>query len=202
MNCSYVKTVFKVMVIFSLSIFFLGVTEMKMTGKERIVLDFEKSDSSNEWLVINDGVMGGLSSSSFDVTKTGRAVFSGTVSLENNGGFASANMKPSQFDLQGYDGIRLRVKGDGKKYKITLKNDDRFNGFSYRFEFSTQKDKWLTLDVPFTSFIPMLMGQTTSAPPVDKGNIKTFGFLISDKQAGPFRLEIDWIGGYGKKQKP
>ncbi|MBP1721795.1 MAG: Complex intermediate-associated protein 30 [Deltaproteobacteria bacterium] len=42
------------------------------------------------------------------------------------------------------------------------------------------------------------MGQTTSAPPVDKAKIKTFGFLIADKQDGPFRLEIDWIGAYKK----
>ena len=77
-----------------------------------------------------------------------------------------------------------------------MKNDDAFNGFSYRYEFNTQNGKWLTLDVPFKSFIPMFMGQTTSAPPVDKANIKTFGFLIADKQAGPFHLGIDWIGGY------
>ncbi len=108
-------------------------------------------------------------------------------------------MKPSQFDVSDCDGIRFRIKGDGKKYKISLKNDDRFNGFSYRFEFSTKNGEWLTLDVPFASFIPMFMGQTTSAPPVDRSSIKTFGFLIADKQAGPFRLEIDWIGAYGKK---
>ena len=199
MNCSYVKTVVKVILIFSISILLFGANKIKITGNQRILLDFEKSDSSNSWFVINDGVMGGVSASSFQVTKTGTGVFSGVLSLENNGGFASANMKPSQFDLKDCDGIRFRFKGDGKKYKISLKNDDKFNGFSYRFVFSTQKDRWLTLDVPFTSFIPMFMGQTTSAPPVDKTSIKTFGFLISDKQAGPFRLEIDWIGAYSKK---
>jgi monofunctional biosynthetic peptidoglycan transglycosylase len=191
MKCTIGKTVFQVMVIFSLSIFFLGANEMKMTGKQRILLDFEKAEDSR-----------GVSASSLQVTKTGTAVFSGTVSLENNGGFASTNMKPSQFDLSDCDGIRFRIKGDGKKYKISLKNDDSFNGFSYRFEFSTKNDEWLTLDVPFASFIPMFMGQTTSAPPVDRSSIKTFGFLIADKQAGPFRLEIDWIGAYGKKGKP
>jgi len=201
MKCTFGKTFFQVMVIFSLSIFFLGANEMKMTGKQRILLDFEKAEDSNSWFVINDGVMGGVSASSLQVTKTGTAVFSGTVSLENNGGFASTNMKPSQFDLSDCDGIRFRIKGDGKKYKISLKNDDRFNGFSYRFEFSTKNDEWLTRDVPFASFIPMFMGQTTSAPPVDRSSIKTFGFLIADKQAGPFRLEIDWIGAYGKKGK-
>lgn len=195
-RCSYGKTVFKVMVVFSLSIVFLGVNEMKTTGKERIVLGFEKPADANNWLVINDVVMGGVSQSSFQVTESGTAVFSGVVSLENNGGFASANLKPSQFDLSDCDGIRFRVKGDGKKYKISLKNDERFNGFSYRFEFSTRDGEWLTIDVPFASFIPMRMGDITTAPPVDRAAIKTFGFLIADKQAGPFRLEIDWIGAY------
>jgi len=130
--------------------------------------------------------------------KPGTAVFSGVVSLENNGGFASANMKPAQFDVSDGDGIRFRIKGDGKSYKITLKNDGAFNGFSYRFEFSTKNGEWLTIDAPFSSFVPKFMGQTTSAPPVDTAKIKSFGFLIADKQEGPFRLEIDWIGAYRK----
>ena len=202
MKSSCGKTLVKVIVIFSISILFFGANKIKITGNQRILLDFNKSDSSNSWFVINDVVMGGVSASSFQVTKTGTGVFSGVLSLENNGGFASANMSPSQFDVSDCDGIRFRFKGDGKTYKITLKNDDRFNGFSYRFSFSTKNNEWLTLDIPFTAFIPKFMGQTTSAPPVDRARIKTFGFLISDKQAGPFRLEIDWIGAYGKKEKP
>ena len=169
-----------------------------MTDKEKKVIDFDKSSDSSNWIVINDVVMGGVSKSSFQVTESGTAVFSGAVSLENNGGFASANRNPSQFDLSGSDGIRFRIKGDGKKYKISLKNDGSFNGFSYRVEFNTKDGEWLTIDAPFSSFIPMLMGQKTSAPPIDRANIKTFGFLISDKQEGPFRLEIDWIGAYSK----
>ena len=169
-----------------------------MTDKEKKVIDFEKSSDTSNWIVINDGVMGGISKSSFQVTESGTAVFSGVVSLENNGGFASANRNPSQFDLSDSDGIRFRIKGDGKKYKISLKNDGSFNGFSYRVEFDTKDGEWLTIDAPFPSFIPMLMGQRTSAQPIDKASIKTFGFLISDKQEGPFRLEIDWIGGYSK----
>ena len=169
-----------------------------MTDKEKKVIDFDKSSDSSNWIVINDVVMGGVSKSSFQVTESGTAVFSGAVSLENNGGFASANRNPSQFDLNDSDGIRFRVKGDGKKYKISLKNDGSFNGFSYRVEFNTKDGEWLTIDAPFSSFIPMLMGQKTSAPPIDRANIKTFGFLISDKQEGPFRLEIDWIGAYSK----
>jgi monofunctional biosynthetic peptidoglycan transglycosylase len=171
---------------------------MKEEGKQRILLDFEQPGDAADWTVINDVVMGGVSSSRFVVEKPGTAVFSGVVSLENNGGFASANMKPAQFDLSDCDGIRFRVKGDGKSYKITLKNDGAFNGFSYRFEFTSKDGEWLTIDAPFSSFVPKFMGETTSAPPVDRARIKTFGFLIADKQDGPFRLEIDWIGAYGR----
>lgn len=198
MKCGYSIPVFNIILIFSISIFLFGAKEVKMADNERIILNFDKSDDSNNWIVINDVVMGGVSDSSFQFTKEGTGVFSGIVSLENNGGFASANMNPSQFDLSDSDGIRFRIKGDGKKYKISLKNDGKFNGFSYRVEFSTKNHEWLILDAPFSSFTPMLMGQKTSASPIDRASIKTFGFLIADKQAGPFRLEIDWIGGYSK----
>jgi monofunctional biosynthetic peptidoglycan transglycosylase len=157
-----------------------------------------KSDNADEWFVINDVVMGGLSKSSFEVPGNGTAIFSGVVSLENSGGFASASKKPSNYNLEDFDGIRMRIRGDGNQYKITLKNDTAFNGFSYRFKFSTQNDEWVIIDAPFASFVPKFMGQTVNAPSVDKSNIKTFGFQISDKQAGPFRLEIDWIGGFRK----
>jgi monofunctional biosynthetic peptidoglycan transglycosylase len=180
------------------SMLFMGVTGMREEGKQRILLDFEQPGDAASWTVINDVVMGGVSSSRFVVEKPGTAVFSGVVSLENNGGFASANMKPAQFDVSDCDGIRFRVKGDGKSYKITLKNEGAFNGFSYRFEFATKDGEWLTIDAPFSSFVPKFMGETTSAPPVDRARIKTFGFLIADKQDGPFRLEIDWIGAYGR----
>ena len=199
MKWRYEETVLKVFLIFFISRFIFGAKEVKMADNERQVIDFEKSSDTNNWIVINDVVMGGVSESSFQVTESGTAVFSGAVSLEYNGGFASANRNPSQFDLSDSDGIRFKVKGDGKKYKISVKNDGSFNGFSYRVEFNTKDGEWLTIDAPFSSFIPMLMGQKTSAPPIDRANIKTFGFLISDKQEGPFRLEIDWIGGYSTK---
>ena len=186
----------QVFLLFFASILLMGATVMKEQGKQRILLDFEQSGDAANWTVINDVVMGGISNSRFVVEKPGTAVFSGVVSLENNGGFASANMKPAQFDVSDCDGIRFRVKGDGKSYKITLKNDGAFNGFSYRFEFTSKDGEWLTIDAPFSSFVPKFMGETTSAPPVDRARIKTFGFLIADKQNGPFRLEIDWIGAY------
>ena len=93
----------------------------------------------------------------------------------------------------GSEGFRCIIR---KHFAGSLKNDGAFNGFSYRFEFTSKDGEWLTIDAPFSSFVPKFMGETTSAPPVDRARIKTFGFLIADKQNGPFRLEIDWIGAY------
>ena len=39
------------------------------------------------WQVIDDGVMGGRSKGNFAINEEGNAVFEGTVSLDNNGGF-------------------------------------------------------------------------------------------------------------------
>ena len=44
---------------------------------------------AGEWIIVNDGVMGGLSSSRFTDSDSSFATFNGELSLENNGGFAS-----------------------------------------------------------------------------------------------------------------
>lgn len=50
------------------------------------------------------------------------AVFSGNVRTSNSGGFVSVrtrNLSPG-LDLSAYDALRLRVKGDGSRYKFTM----------------------------------------------------------------------------------
>ena len=53
------------------------------------LFDFSENSESNRWQVVNDGVMGGLSQATFKVGENGTALFTGRVSLENNGGFSS-----------------------------------------------------------------------------------------------------------------
>jgi hypothetical protein len=85
---------------------------------EKVLFTFQKSDEVNNWRIVNDGVMGGLSQSEIVLSDTSTAVFQGTVSLENNGGFSSTRTNPRFYNLAGYDGIILRLKGDGKKYQF------------------------------------------------------------------------------------
>ncbi|MBN2416586.1 CIA30 family protein [bacterium] len=168
-----------------------------MGQTEKPLFDFARPTDAGEWVVINDGVMGGLSRSSMTVTGEGTALFAGTVSLENYGGFASTSTRPRPLDLEGYDGILVRVRGDGKQYEFRIRTGGRFDGIAYAYAFETRKDAWVTVRVPFAGCVPTFRGRTlTGVDPVSAELIQQVGFLISNKQEGAFRLEIDWISAY------
>ena len=174
-------------------------TESSENGikNEIILFDFQQSDEVNNWLVVNDGVMGGLSQSEIVLSRNNTAVFQGTVSLENNGGFASTRTSPQLYDLAGYDGIIVRLKGDGKKYQFRLRMDNRFDGISYRYHFKTEINKWIKIRVPFNQCVPVFRGRVLQGvEPLSAKRIQQIGFLISDKQSGLFKLEIDYINAY------
>jgi monofunctional biosynthetic peptidoglycan transglycosylase len=127
------------------------------------------------------------------------AIFQGTVSLENNGGFSLIRTSPRFYKLGGYRGIILRLKGDGKKYQFRLRMNDRFDGISYRYQFKTDINKWIIIRVPFNECVPVFRGRILdNVEPINPNKIQQIGFLIADKQAGPFKLEIDWIKAYKK----
>jgi NADH dehydrogenase [ubiquinone] 1 alpha subcomplex assembly factor 1 len=159
-----------------------------------LVMDFD--DESEPWRTINDGVMGGVSSSSF-VVKNGVARFEGTVSLENDGGFASVRSRPRDYDLSPFQGMLLRVRGDGKRYAFRMRTTSAFDGISYEAGFKTVAGQWITVPIPFEAFQPVFRGRLVrDAEPLNLESVKTFGFLISDKQAGKFCLEVDWVKAY------
>lgn len=159
----------------------------------KVLVDFRQSEAVQGWNVINDGVMGGVSTSQF-THRIDKVVFSGVVSLQNNGGFASVRSAPEPLDLSAFQGIVLRVRGDGKVYKFNLRTDNSRNSINYRHAFETKAGEWITVELPFADFQPSFRGRiVTEAPPLDTTIIVTLGFLIADRQQGPFRLEIKTI---------
>ena len=156
-----------------------------------------------DWMAIHDVVMGGGSSGGIESTDAGSILFEGNVSLENNGGFASIRSRPKAWDLNAYDGIVVRLRGDGKRYKLNLKTDSTFDGILYRVSFETTEGEWQTLRFPFSEFRASFRGRLVpEAPELDSARIASFGLLISDKQEGSFRLEIDRIGAYSEQEAP
>jgi len=158
------------------------------------VFDFASPETSGRWMIVNDGVMGGISDSNFALSEEATAIFRGTLSLENNGGFASVRTYPGALQLDDYAAFRLRVRGDGRKYKLRVRTGGTFDGPAYEAEFETEAGKWTTADLPFSQMTPTFRGRRLrNVPDLDGSQIRQIGLMIADKKTGTFELEIDWI---------
>ena len=192
-----VLVVFVILNIYLCPLSWSDITSAAMVTAERILIDFKNTDERENWQIINDDVMGGVSQSEIIFNDTGTATFQGRISLENNGGFASTRSKFHSYRLGGYIGLDLRIKGDGKDYQLRVRTDNRLDGISYRYRFATQPETWMNIRVPFSEFDPVFRGRILSnVAPISPEQIQQVGFLISDKQAGKFHIEIDWIKAY------
>jgi len=178
-----------------LVLFVVSVTTAAGTGEKEImtIIDFSRGDAT--WPHINDGVMGGVSSGRMSAGD-GYATFQGTVSFENNGGFSSVRSPIVIHDLSMYEGLILRVRGDGKRYGFRLKTDTSFDGVSYQVRIEPPAGEWTDISAPFTDFIPVYRGRVVrDHPPLDPSRISTFGLIIS-RQEGPFRIDVASVSAY------
>ncbi|MEM6926966.1 MAG: CIA30 family protein [Myxococcota bacterium] len=153
-----------------------------------------------DWRVVNDGVMGGVSSGQVSADD-GVVAFRGTLSLENNGGFASIRSVPQALALEGARALRVTVRGDGRVWDLTLRRSDvPLRAGSYRVQVATTHDP-VVVEVPLSAFRPTSFGRPVGgAPALDAAadRIDSIGFLLADKQPGPFALDvlaIEPVGG-------
>ena len=157
---------------------------------------FEFDDGAAPWPSIDDVVMGGVSRSEMALAD-GTAVFRGRLSLENNGGFASIRSRPRTWDLGGFEGLILRLRGDGRVYGFRLRTSRSFDGVSYQARFTAPEGRWQEVVLPFEGFEPVFRGRRVPGyPPLEPAKIQTFGLILADKNPGPFELEIDHISAY------
>jgi NADH dehydrogenase [ubiquinone] 1 alpha subcomplex assembly factor 1 len=160
----------------------------------RPLLDFAGPEAAQKWQAVNDGVMGGVSDGRFKITDAGTLEFFGTLSLENNGGFASVRTKPTELDIKAGDIIVVRVKGDGREYMLNLYTNSRRRAFSYRAPLSTTKDEWTEVKVPLEDFIPTAFGRRVQGMgPVEPSQINGLGFMLADKKPGTFQMKVEWV---------
>lgn len=158
------------------------------------VSDFSEPAAAKQWISVNDDVMGGVSTGGFRITDDKTLQFSGTISLENRGGFASIRTQPAELGIDGFDTIAVRVKGDGRTYQLDLRAAKTFGAASYRAFLQTQNDTWQEIRVPVKDFEYSAFGKRiVGVPRLTAAQVQSVGFTLADKQAGPFRLEVAWI---------
>jgi NADH dehydrogenase [ubiquinone] 1 alpha subcomplex assembly factor 1 len=156
---------------------------------------FDHDGNGPDWITVNDDVMGGVSTSTVSIDlEAQRLAFSGNLSVENNGGFASIRSRWTTYDLGLYDGIALRVRGDGNYYRFRIRTEDSGPEISYTALFETKANVWQEIYIPFSEMTPLYRGRIISGVgPLDPTSIRSFGLMLADGQQGQFLLEVDWI---------
>ncbi|PWA47061.1 NAD(P)-binding Rossmann-fold superfamily protein [Artemisia annua] len=182
----------------------------------KLVFGFEDGSSRDlPWGALDDVVMGGVSQSSFQIDPKGSenggptGLFKGIVSTANNGGFTSIRTK--NFDvaenLSAYDGLELRLKGDGRRYKLIVRTSRDWDTVGYTVGFDTVKDQWQSVQLPFSSLRPIFRAKTVAdAQPFDPSQIISLQLMFSKFEydgklnptfvEGPFELPVSSIRAY------
>jgi NADH dehydrogenase [ubiquinone] 1 alpha subcomplex assembly factor 1 len=171
---------------------------MSTHPRDQIILFEPQSVPAGHWQVVNDDVMGGASTSSLQLNEAG-AVFQGELSRANSGGFASVRLVLAPFDLAGMDMILVRLRGDGRRYKFTLRMEPHPNSPIYQCGLPTKPGEWEEHCLPSQQFTATFRGRAQpNALPLDLAKVVAAGFLISDLQEGRFRLEIARIAALAR----
>jgi hypothetical protein len=157
----------------------------------KMIFDFNMKADIQNWNVVDDTVMGGISSSQFNLNSEGFGVFNGTVSLENNGGFSSVRYQLKRTEVTKYTKIKLRIKGDGKNYQFRIKSNSR-NYYSYISTFSTTND-WQDIEITLKDMYPSFRGRRLNISNFSNDFIEQIVFLIANKKNEDFKLIIDTI---------
>ncbi|KAF3975118.1 hypothetical protein CMV_001612 [Castanea mollissima] len=155
----------------------------------KLLFGFEDNNSRElAWGALDDVVMGGVSESTFQIDQRGSeiggptGVFKGVVSTANNGGFTSIRTKNFSVpeDLSAYDGLELRLKGDGRRYKLIVRTSSDWDTVGYTAGFDTLAGQWQSIRLPFSSLRPIFRARTVSdAPPFDPTNVLSLQLMFS-----------------------
>lgn len=157
-------------------------------------VNFEEAAQAQTWRAVNDGVMGGRSSGgpSFE---NGHMIFEGVINT-NGGGFSSLRSPVEDGALAQAAGLKLRVKSDGRAYKVTLRTNVAYRGRLVSFQApiaGAEGGEWSDVIVPFSDLKASIFGRRVSGAKFDPAAIREMGIILADGQDGPFRLEVDWI---------
>ena len=159
-----------------------------------VLYDFADQSDVSDWSNQNDTVMGGVSDSA-TTWVDGHLVFSGNLSLDNNGGFTST-FGPVNEQLPvlmfGADSIIVTARGDGKTYLMQIRSSDNTR-YIQRFETVADVEQQYVLPLSDFESVDWRLSVIPNAAPIDTANIAQLGFYLLDKQVGPFELAISMI---------
>ncbi|KAI3455661.1 hypothetical protein Pfo_012324 [Paulownia fortunei] len=199
---------------------------------ERYIFKFDSKEELKRWHLYSDSEYGGLSSASLEIKESangssGTGVFSGNLSLDvdegskwniSRSGFCGMRSKKFDgfIDLDAYDTLALKLKGDGRCYISTIYTENWVNSPGQQEDNSWQafvfvpKGNWYiakaiifpTQQIPLARYLPTWRGNVIDAK-LEMNPARVVGMSLSvnagggvpGARSGPgdFRVEIDWI---------
>ncbi|KAM3270997.1 putative complex I intermediate-associated protein 30 [Capsicum baccatum] len=202
-----------------------GNIEDLIPPSERYIFNFSSKDELKNWHLYSDSEYGGLSSAALEIKDTGNrstsvGVFSGNLSLDviegskwnmTRSGFCGMRSKKFDgfIDLDGYDTIALKLKGDGRCYISTIYTENWVNSpgqdedNSWQAFVSVPKDNnWYIAKIPLTRYAPTWRGNIINAR-MEMNPARIVGMSLSvnaeggvpGAKSGPgdFEVKVDWI---------
>lgn len=157
----------------------------------------------------------GYSNASFTRSSSGFGLFSGFLDTDTlpvdrtieKAGWAAINSptarrsfyRSDSYDWGGYTHLRIRVRGDGRKYNINIRTPGTldltwFDMYSYTL-YTHGGPYWQEVRIPFSKFYFQYKGalQDVQLPP-PLFMVSCVSITLTERVTGPFALEIDYIG--------
>jgi hypothetical protein len=169
-----------------------------------VIISFPDAASVAAWRNVDDSVMGGVSASTSSwLLNGGRGAmeFTGELSTDNNGGFASTLSRVDK-DLgtraSGSRALGVRAIGDGRTYLLQLRaGPSGAERWISRFTPPTVVTDGIgpTVDVSLESFEPVnqFLRPIDPVAALDPATISQIGVYVLDGQVGSFRLVLESV---------
>lgn len=177
-----------------MQLFIILLMTLLNTSNGTLEIDFGKNKDGQDWRIINDGVMGGLSKGVGNLDEDAM-IFSGEVSLENNGGFSSLRSPYQDFDLSKYEKVVIRLKAKGQILAFTMSVDRRWYQPYFKQQVHVDSEDWQVIELPFSDFKTYRIGEQINYDfsETDAEKVIRVGFITDSKKAGLFEAEIDYV---------
>lgn len=158
---------------------------------QNILFDLKTSKNIQNWSVVDDRVMGGVSRGNITIHEEGFMVFSGIVSTDNYGGFSSVRANFEAVNVSKSKAIKIRLKGDGKTYQFRIKPQES-TYYAYVKSFKTTND-WETIEIKLSEMEASFRGRKLNIPNFNHDTISELAILIGNKTKERFELKIESI---------
>ncbi len=157
-------------------------------------IDFSNDGERQRWRVVNDGVMGGLSSGALQFEK-GAMIYEGTINT-NGGGFSSIRRSVDKGALKDVVALRFVLKSDGRQYKVSMRSSARVRGRRVAFQAPIEAEntnEWAEATAGFDQLKGSIFGRPIANAVFESAQATQIGIILADGMDGPFRVEIKSI---------